>query len=124
MKRTSTFLATTLLCSTVTLAQTAQQAQVEIALQDLRQQLQTIQQQRFQQVQALDAGGRVGIRITPIPPAELGKPFSATITTHTSQSYVDGTNVSHTTTVVQYRDAEGRTRMETDAPNGKMITIR
>ncbi len=76
-------------------------------------------------MQALDAGSRGGgVRITPVPPGELGKPFSATITTHTSQSYVDGTNVNSTTTVVQYRDAEGRTRIESDTPNDKTITIR
>jgi hypothetical protein len=114
MKQTCMLLAAGLMGSAVTMAQTPQQ--VQTSLQDL--------QQRFQQVQALDAGGRAGIRITPVPPGELGKPFSATITTHTSQSYMDGTNVNNTTTVVQYRDAEGRTRMESDTPDGKTITIR
>jgi hypothetical protein len=110
-------LAAALTGSTVTLAQTPQQAQVQTLLQDL-------QQRYVQTVQTLDAGGRAGVRITPFPAAETGKPFSATITTHTSQTYSDGTNVNHTTTVVQYRDTEGRTRMETDEPNGKAITIR
>ena len=98
----------------------AQSQDLQTALQNLQQ----IQQERFQQVQTLAAGARGGVNIAPILAAETGKPFSATITTHTAQSYVDGTNVNHTTTVVQYRDAEGRTRMETDGPNGRTITIR
>jgi hypothetical protein len=93
----------------------AQSQELQTAFQNLQQ-----IQERFQQLQTLDAGARGGVRITPIPAAEVGKPFSATITTHTLQSYVDGTNVSNTTTVVQYRDAEGRVRME----SGKIITIR
>jgi hypothetical protein len=93
------------------------QAQRQALLQDM-------QQRYVQQVQTLAAGGRAGIRILPIPAAETGKPFSATITTHTSQTYSDGTNVNQTTTVVQYRDAEGRTRVENDAPGGKLISIR
>lgn len=124
MKRTYMLVAVAIIGAAVTLAQTPQQAQVQTALQDLQQKLQTIQQQRFQQIQTLDAGGRAGIRILPIPAAETGKPFSATITTHTSQTYSDGTNVNQTTTVVQYRDAEGRTRLENDAPGGKLISIR
>ena len=116
MKRMYMLLAAALTGSAVMLAQTPQQAQVQALVQDM--------QQRFQQVQALDAGGRAGVRIQPFPAAETGKPFSATITTHTSQTYSDGTNVNHTTTVVQYRDTDGRTRMETDLPNGKTITIR
>jgi hypothetical protein len=117
MKQTYMLLATGLMSAIALLAQTPQQVQTTV------QELQQLQQQ-FQQVQALAAGGRAGVRITPVPPGELGKPFSATITTHTSQSYVDGTNVNNTTTVVQYRDAEGRTRIESDTPNGKTITIR
>ncbi|MGA7239929.1 MAG: hypothetical protein WBY44_29885 [Bryobacteraceae bacterium] len=114
MKQTCMLLAAGLSSAAVSWAQTPQQ--VRTAVQDL---------QYFQQVQALDAGSRGGgVRITPVPPGELGKPFSATITTHTSQSYVDGTNVNSTTTVVQYRDAEGRTRIESDTPNDKTITIR
>lgn len=116
MKTTCVLLAAGLIGPAALLAQTPQQAQAQAMVQEL--------QQRFQQVQALDAGGRAGVRITAVPPGELGKPFSATITTHTSQTYMDGTNVNHTTTVVQYRDAEGRTRMETDTPTGKAITIR
>jgi hypothetical protein len=116
MRRTCMLLAAALTGVAVTLAQTPQQAQVQTVLQDL--------QQRFQEIQTLAAGARGGVNITPILAAEPGKPFSATITTHTSQSYVDGTNVNHATTVVQYRDAEGRTRIETGGPDGKTITIR
>lgn len=121
MKRTCMLLAAALAGSVVTLAQTPQQARVQAQVQTL---LQDMQQRYFQQVQALDAGGRAGVRILPFPAAETGKPFSATITTHTTQTYSDGTNVNHTTTVIQYRDAEGRTRVETDAPDGKSISIR
>jgi hypothetical protein len=115
MKQTCTLLAVGLMVGAALLAQTPQQ-QMQAISQDL--------QQYFQRVQVLDAGGRAGIRITPIPSGELGKPFSATITTRTSQSYVDGTNVNNTTTVVQYRDADGRTRTESDTPNGQVVTIR
>jgi hypothetical protein len=116
MRRTCMLLVAALAGSAVTLAQTPQQAQVQAMAQEL--------QQYFQRVETLAAGARGGVNMTPILAAETGKPFSATITTHTSQTYSDGTNVNHTTTVVQYRDAEGRTRMETDTPNGKAITIR
>ncbi len=116
MKQTCMLLAAGLMGAAALLAQTPQQAQVQAMAQQL--------QQFFQQVQALDAGGRVGVRSPTLPAAELGKPFSATITTHTSQTYSDGTIVNHTTTVIQYRDSEGHTRVETDTPNGKTIAIR
>ncbi len=45
--------------------------------------------------------------------SEPGKPFSATVTTKTTQTFLDGTRVNQTTTVNQYRDAEGRIRTET-----------
>jgi hypothetical protein len=85
----------------------------------------------FQQADSLaaDRGGR-GINIVPILRAETGKPFSATVTTQTTQTYLDGTHVSQTTTTVQYRDAEGRTRIERNEPGVstsgpvKSITIR
>jgi hypothetical protein len=128
MKRTCMLMAVALTGSVMTLAQTPQQAQVQTQVPPgLPPALQTVlqdAQQRFQQVQTLDAGGRAGVRINVIPAAETGKPFSATITTHTSQTYSDGTNVNQTTTVVQYRDAEGRTRVENEAPGGKLISIR
>jgi hypothetical protein len=74
-------------------------------------------------------GGR-GVAAQPLPRQEAGKPFSATATTQTTQTLADGTHVSQTTTVVQYRDAEGRVRTETTQPGGpssgptKVITIR
>jgi hypothetical protein len=93
----------------------------------------------FQQAQSLGEplgtlggrGGRGGaVNIIPILRAETGKPFSATVTTQTAQTYLDGTHVSQTTTTVQYRDAEGRTRIERSEPGvsasgpAKSITIR
>jgi hypothetical protein len=56
--------------------------------------------------------------------------LSATVTTQTAQTYLDGTHVSQTTTTVQYRDREGRTRIERNEPGVsasgpvKSITIR
>jgi hypothetical protein len=73
----------------------------------------------FQQADSLAAGrgGRGGRGITvPIPRAETGKPFSAMATTQTMQTYLDGTHVSQTATMLQYRDAEGRVRTETSEP--------
>ena len=58
----------------------------------------------------------------PLPRAETGKPFSATVTTQTKQTLMDGTHVSQTMTMVEYRDAEGRVRTETVPP--AVITIR
>jgi hypothetical protein len=85
----------------------------------------------FQQADSLAAGrGGRGINIVPILRAETGKPFSATVTTQTTQTYLDGTHVSQTTTTVQYRDTEGRTRIERSEPGVsasgpvKSITIR
>jgi hypothetical protein len=69
----------------------------------------------FQPAQTL-ASGRLGNRapVMPAPRVETGKPFSATVTTQTVQTYPDGTHVSQTTTMVEYRDAEGRVRTETN----------
>jgi hypothetical protein len=91
-------------------------------------------QQLAQQTQSLEAvaGGRGwrGINIMPPLRAETGKPFSATVTSQTVQTLMDGTRVSTTTTTMQYRDAEGRVRTEmtqSGGPSGepvKIITIR
>jgi hypothetical protein len=74
----------------------------------------------FQPVQTLGVGraGR-GLAAMPIPRAETGKPFSATVTTQTVQTLIDGTHVSQTTTMVEYRDAEGRVRTETAQRAGR-----
>src|SRR3954453_22683349 len=75
------------------------------------------------------AGGR-GLAAQPSLRNEAGKPFSATVTTRTTQTLSDGTHVSQTTTTLQYRDAEGRVRTETGQAGGssfrqsKIITIR
>ena len=73
-------------------------------------------------------GGR-GITVRPLTRTEAGKPFSATVTTQTTQTLSDGTRVSQTTTTVEFRDAEGRVRSETQpaaSSSGEMkvITIR
>ena len=44
----------------------------------------------------------------------MGKPFSAVVTTKTIQIFLDGTHVTQTTTAMECRDAEGRTRTESD----------
>ncbi len=73
-----------------------------------------MQTKLLQQVDTLAARG--GIIMRPLgSPAETGKPYSATVITETIQTYVDGTRVSHTTTTLQYRDAEGRMRTETES---------
>lgn len=76
-------------------------------------------------------GGRGGPGTPALTPrSESGKPFSATAVTRTEQTLSDGTRLTQTTTVVQYRDVEGRVRTETTAPGepssepGKVITIR
>jgi len=79
----------------------------------------------FQQAQSLGEplgplggrGGRGGaVNPVPMPRPETGRPFSATATTQATQTFLDGTHVRQTTTTVQYRDAEGRTRIETNEP--------
>jgi hypothetical protein len=43
-----------------------------------------------------------------------GKPFSATAVLNSTQMLEDGSHINRTTTTVMYRDADGRTRNETD----------
>jgi len=77
-------------------------------------------------------GGRGGRGAAILPPRqEKGKPFSATVTSNSTQTFQDGTRVSQTTTMVEYRDAEGRVRTETSGPasstaseSAKVILIR
>ncbi len=78
--------------------------------------LQTIAQSLLQQVDTLTvgAGGGVVMRTLGAAP-ETGKPYSATVTTQTRQTYLDGTQVNHSTTTLQYRDADGRVRTETES---------
>jgi hypothetical protein len=97
MKRTCFLLAAGLMCHAAVLAQNiAQQAQ------------------SLGQPAGPAGGGRGGRGISvPIPRPDTGKPFSATVTTQTTQVFVDGTRVSQTMTVMEYRDAEGRVRTET-----------
>jgi hypothetical protein len=47
-------------------------------------------------------------------PAVTGKPFSATAKSRLVHTLEDGTHIDQTTTTVMYRDAQGRTRNETD----------
>jgi hypothetical protein len=61
--------------------------------------------------------------------AEAGRPFSATATTQTVQAFPDGMHITHSTSLLEYRDADGRTRTENlgKAPfpdPGSGITIR
>jgi hypothetical protein len=73
-----------------------------------------------QQMQS--AGG--GIVVSPLLRPDPGKPFSATVTESTSQTLIDGTHVVRTTTTLEYRDPEGRTRVETmHSPNGPVQRI-
>jgi hypothetical protein len=80
----------------------------------------------FQPADSLAARGRGGLPgAAPIPRAETGKPFSATATTRTTQTLPDGTHLTQTTVVQQYRDAEGRLRIEVEGdPDGPAVTIR
>ena len=73
----------------------------------------------FQPAQTLVARGGRGVAAMPIPRAETGKPFSATVTTQTVQTLLDGTHLSQTTTMLEYRDAEGRVRTETGPASGR-----
>ncbi len=78
----------------------------------------------FQQIQdaPVPAGVGRGARgvVMPLPRAETGRPFSATVTTQTTQTLADGTHLNQTSTRLEYRDSDGRTRTE----NQGMITIR
>jgi Surface antigen variable number repeat len=72
--------------------------------------------QYAQLVQSM-AGGRGGRGAAIMPPRqEKGRPFSATVTSNSTQTFQDGTRVSQTSTMVEYRDAEGRVRTETTEP--------
>src|SRR5262249_4457247 len=99
MKQTFYLLAAGLLCQPALLAQVLPRASA------------------FQQADTLAAGrgGRGGVARTSFsaPRPSVGKPFSPPATTQTAQTYLDGTHVSQTTMIVQYRDAEGRVRTET-----------
>jgi hypothetical protein len=77
-----------------------------------------------QQLQTLDAGTapRAAMAVGR-PRAEVGKPYSATVVTQTTQTFADGTHVSQTDTLVQYRDAEGRTRDERPKTNRGAVEI-
>lgn len=66
----------------------------------------------FQEADSLVVGRSSGINIIPLPRAEKGKPFSATATTQTNRTFLDGTHVGQTTTTMEYRDADGRVRTE------------
>jgi hypothetical protein len=81
----------------------------------------------FQPAASLRApgGGRGGVAL-PMIPAETGKPFSAMAISRSEQIYLDGTHVTHVVTMMEYRDMEGRTRMEPAEPPElvKQIMIR
>src|SRR5215471_2468364 len=79
-------------------------------------QLSTYTQQYAQLTQSM-AGWRGGRVAAILPPRqETGKPFSATVTSKSTLTLQDGTRVSQTSTMVEYRDAEGRVRTETTEP--------
>jgi len=72
---------------------------------------------QYAQLMQSMAGGRGGRGAAILPPRqEKGRPFSATVTSNSTQTFQDGTRVSQTTTIVEYRDAEGRVRTETTEP--------
>ena len=78
----------------------------------------------YQSAQSLAAGPGPGGRgvLIAMPRMEAGRPFSATVNTQTVRTLGDGTHVSQTTTMVQYRDSEGRVRTETSQP-GSSVSI-
>ena len=81
----------------------------------------------FQPAASLRApvGGRGGVMLPMVAP-ETGKPFSAMAISRSEQIYLDGTHVTHVATMMEYRDVEGRTRMEPAEPPEpvKQIMIR
>jgi hypothetical protein len=78
--------------------------------------MQAIAQSLLQQVDTLTVGAGGGAVLRTFgASAETGKPYSATVTTQTRQTYLDGTQVNHSTTTLQYRDADGRVRTETES---------
>ena len=64
-------------------------------------------------------GGRGAVM--PILRTEAGRPFSAKVSTEITQTLMDGTHVSHATTLMEYRDSEGRVRTETSEPASIVI---
>jgi hypothetical protein len=54
-------------------------------------------------------------------PVVTGKPYSAVIVTRTAQQFSNGTQIDHSETALVFRDAQGRTRVETDG--GRSVTI-
>jgi hypothetical protein len=52
-----------------------------------------------------------------------GAPYSAEVITENNQALADGNVITRKTTGRIYRDGEGRTRQETDAPGGKARSI-
>jgi hypothetical protein len=77
----------------------------------------------FQPAQSLAVGrGGRGVAMA-FPREEKGKPFSAKVTTQTVQTFIDGTHVSQTATMLEYRDAEGRVRTETSRTGNPVPTI-
>ena len=114
MNRTCVLFATGLVCFPV-----AGPAQMQVQVQP--------GESFFQPAASLPAGrgGRGGVAL-PMVPAETGKPFSAMAISRSEQTYSDGTRVTHTVTMMEYRDMDGRTRMEPAEPPApvKQITIR
>src|SRR5215471_9097501 len=73
--------------------------------------------EQYAQLTQSMAAGRAGRGAAILPPRqEKGKPFSATVTSNSMLTLQDGTRVSQTSTMVEYRDAEGRVRTETTEP--------
>jgi Surface antigen variable number repeat len=70
----------------------------------------------LQEAVSLIAGRGGAINMPPLLRPDTGRPFSAIATTQTAQTLLDGTHVSQTTASALYRDAEGRTRVETSEP--------
>jgi hypothetical protein len=73
----------------------------------------------FQPVQSLSVGRARATSAMPVPRPDKGKPFSATVTTQTTQTLSDGTRIVRSTTMLEYRDAEGRVRTETAQSTGQ-----
>jgi hypothetical protein len=63
--------------------------------------------------QAVEVAARV-----PFEKATKGAPYSAETLVESSQTLADGNRINTKTTGRVYRDSEGRTRRETDRPNG------
>jgi hypothetical protein len=76
----------------------------------------------YQPAQSFAAGPGPGGRgvLIAMPRMEGGRPFSATVNTQTVRTLSDGTHVSQTTTMLQYRDSEGRVRTETSQPGSSL----